>query len=336
MNSRLLNLWALCLLSLTAIANNSPTNEPASKSLFDVLQKQEVQHVTLSMDMEALSANRNTDVEIPANFSFMNADGFPDQLSVKVRTRGRFRRRICNDMPPLKLNFKKGELKDKGLQKFDSYKLVTHCLDNEEAKANVLKEFLAYQIYEKLSPYSYRTQLVQIEYVDVNTGESTQQLGFFIEDTDELEKRLNATQIKDEYGMTLNDLDENSTMVQTMFQYLISNTDWNIASFRNVKIMQLADKEKPVVVPYDFDFSGLVNAAYARPNVDKGQKSITQRVFMGEEMQNVSWDKMKRYFKMKKDEILQVVDDTPEMSKRTKAEAKKYIESFYYSLRSIG
>lgn len=332
MNSRLLNLWALCLLSISAIAHTPQKDTPASQSLFDVLQHQSVQKVKLEMDLNALELNRKSADEIPAQFSFTNADGFPQTLSVSVRTRGRFRRRVCTDMPPLKLNFKKGELKEAGLQKFDSYKLVTHCLNDDKSRDNVLKEFLAYQMYEKLTKYSFRTQLFEISYIDSKTGEEMNQVGFFIEDTDELEKRLGATQIKDQFGQTLADLDENNAMLSTMFQYMIGNVDWEIASFRNLKMMQPADKALPVIIPYDFDFAGLVNASYARPNYQIGQKIVTQRVFMGNDLEDASWKKIKRYFKIKKEELLQTVDECPLLSRKVKRESKQYIQTFFDQL----
>ena len=334
MTSRLFNLWAFCLLSIYAYAHppSAPIKEPSiKKSLFDVLQNQEIQQVSLEMDMEALLNNRKTNEEIPAQFSFSGNNGLPQVLNVKVRSRGRFRRRIC-EMPPLKLNFKKGELKEVGLQKFDSYKLVTHCINDEDARDNILKEFLAYQMYEKMTRYSFRTQLVEITYRDSKTGEEQQQLGFFIEDTDELAKRLNATRIKERYGSSLADLETNNAMLQTMFQYMIGNVDWEVVSLRNLKMMQPMNSEVPVIIPYDFDFSGFVNPSYAKARRDLGQQTPTQRVFLGKGLEKESWEKIVRYYKAKKPEILKTIDNCSLLSRAGKKEAKAYLMDFFNQL----
>ena len=49
------------------------------------------------------------------------------------------------------------------------------------------------------------------------------------------------------------------------FQFLIGNLDWSITERHNMKLI-IGDKGAlPVAVPYDFDYSGLVNTPYAVP-----------------------------------------------------------------------
>ena len=96
--------------------------------------------------------------------------------------------------------------------------------------------------------------------------------------------------------------------------------------------MQTADKALPVIIPYDFDFAGLVNASYARPNPQIGQKIVTQRVFMGNDLEDASWKKIKRYFKIKKEELLQTVDECPLLSRKARRESKQYIQTFFDQL----
>ena len=54
--------------------------------------------------------------------------------------------------------------------------------------------------------------------------------------------------------------------VLCLFEYMISNTDWNVSLLHNIKLIRKKDTKEIIVVPYDFDYSGLVNADYAVPN----------------------------------------------------------------------
>ena len=59
---------------------------------------------------------------------------------------------------------------------------------------------------------------------------------------------------------------------------MIGNTDWAVPNNHNVKLIY--DKERklapPLVVPYDFDYSGLVDASYAVPNEVIGTEKVTE------------------------------------------------------------
>ncbi len=53
-----------------------------------------------------------------------------------------------------------------------------------------------------------------------------------------------------------------------IFNYMIGNTDWSVPNQHNVRILSQSNAERPnlgIIVPYDFDYTGLVNADYAVP-----------------------------------------------------------------------
>ncbi|MEL6141796.1 MAG: hypothetical protein AAFU67_09280, partial [Bacteroidota bacterium] len=58
------------------------------------------------------------------------------------------------------------------------------------------------------------------------------------------------------------------------------NTDWNLSMSRNIKMVGLEDGTI-IPVPYDFDFSALVDAPYALPSNSIGQYALQQRVYLG-------------------------------------------------------
>ena len=151
------------------------------KSIFDLMNYQEVLDLTLEADLATFRTDRKNTSSHPAKVSFRDSSGELQEWDLKVKLRGAFRRMKCTDVPPLKLNFKKSELEKAGLAKFDDLKLVPQCFTGQAAaKESLLKEYLAYKLYNEMSDYSYRVQLVRITYVDVSTGQKDKQWAFLI------------------------------------------------------------------------------------------------------------------------------------------------------------
>ena len=68
-----------------------------------------------------------------------------------------------------------------------------------------------------------------------------------------------------------------------LFEYMIGNTDWAVTVSHNTRLMLSKDDtlSKPYVVPYDFDYSGLVNTYYSIPDEKLEIETVTQRVYRG-------------------------------------------------------
>ena len=69
-----------------------------------------------------------------------------------------------------------------------------------------------------------------------------------------------------------------------LFQYSIGNTDRSIPGRHNIQMVKSKDStiSKPFVIPYDFDYAGIVNTSYAVPDKNLGIESVTERVCMPE------------------------------------------------------
>jgi hypothetical protein len=65
-----------------------------------------------------------------------------------------------------------------------------------------------------------------------------------------------------------------------MLSYMIGNSDWSPVYFHNSKLLRLENGDY-ITVPYDFDWSGVVSARYARPDPSLGTRNVRQRVFRG-------------------------------------------------------
>lgn len=330
------HLTLLILLSLTVTTSTwaMPTGTPdeAPTTLFEHMDEPEILKVTLQLDIENLLENKKTNDFFPATFSFVNSKGQLSNWDIEVRARGRFRRMSC-EFPPLKLKFPKKEMKAEGFGKHNDVKLVTHCADNKEAEENLFREYLAYKMYAELTDVSFRVQLIDITYVDSKTGEKTTTYGILIEDADELADRVNAKECDDCFGLTAENFDRSNMQIHDLFQYMIGNTDWSVSMARNMKVLTPKNEgEKYMVAPYDFDFSGLVNAKYAKPNPDIQQKNIRDRYFLGGTWTAAEWQTTIDLFQSKEQKMMSLVDNFGLISNKAKKDLKKYLTSFYTQL----
>jgi len=319
----------LGLLSILAI-----TSTNAQKSIFDVMNHKEVLSVTLTADFAALDSARRTADKHKAVLTFEDETGTQQNWNVKLKTRGNFRRLKC-EMAPLKIGFKKKDLKAAGLAQFDDMKLVTHCVANKsEAKSLLQKEYLAYKLYNELTEYSYRVQLLKINYVDAVTGRKTKHWAFLIEDTAELKERISATAKVEKYlNLPRDTFHDGLLKVASVFQYMIGNADWDVQVGRNVKYF--VKDGKVLLIPYDFDFSGLVNAPYAIPNPNYGIPTVKTRIFMGYKEDAEKLKGTLAFFKTKRIALLETVDKFKTLDESTRAELLYYLDTFYLTLNDI-
>lgn len=315
----------LLLITNRTFSNNTFTD---SESIFDRLHYQEMVEVNLELNLTELLETRKNSENQPAVFSYTDQFGKFHEWNIKVKQRGRFRRIKCAKMPPLKLNFKKKDLAEAGLSAFDDMKLVTHCLeDAKKAKALLVREYMAYRIYNQITDQSFRVQFVKINYVDSSNGSQEEQYGLLIEDTAQLRARIQAEKKENAYSLPRERFNKNQVKIVSLFNYMIGNSDWSISGMRNVKV--LLRNEKCILVPYDFDFSGLVDAPYTVLKAEHGIASARDRVFLGFEEDSQDLKSTMRYFKKKRKEITDVIKDCTLLSRRDKKIMLRYIDSFY-------
>lgn len=285
----------------------------------------------IQTDIESLTAQKMTNEEVRGTMTITNVAGETMEIPVNLRARGRFRRRLC-DFPPLKLDFDKGILKDNNLNDFDEYKLVTHCLASGFGNEFVLKEYLTYRLYQILTDHSFRVQLFRIKYLGEDGKRYSSSYGFVIEDEKEIAKRLGGKLIEGRFNVAQDSFIRAELHRHDVFQYMVCNTDWSLPMLRNMKLIWDPDRQAYFVVPYDFDFSGLIQTPYAVPNADLGQKSIRERHFMGiadsvEELQPTL-----DLFQSKREEILAYIKGFKRLPGAKRRDMMNYVKTFYKSL----
>lgn len=323
---RAIILIAIFLFSNQLIKANKIT--AIQNSIFDELHYQEMVEVTLEFNLsEALGDRKNQDKHA-AIFSYQDQLGQLQTWNIKVEQRGRFRRMKCENFPPIKLNFKKRDLAEAGLIEFDDMKLVTHCVnDAEQAKQLLVKEYLAYKIYNQVTNLSFRVQFLKINYKDVLSGKVDIQYGILIEDNAQLRDRLNADKDEKAYNLSPDKYNSKQIKVVALFNYMIGNSDWSIQEMRNVKVLVKGGKR--ILVPYDFDFAGLVDAPYVQLKPEHKITSSKDRIFLGFRDDASDLKSARRYFKFKREPILKTIKECSLLSKGNKKEMIQYINSFY-------
>jgi len=310
----------------TLIFSNNIDEE--TQSIFDALTYQDVVEVDLEMDMKKVFENKRNADKHKAVFSFKNINDSNTQWNIKVELRGKFRRMKCENLPPLKLNFKKSELAEAGLSKYDDLKLVTHCVtDEEEAKQLLVKEYLSYKLYNQITRFSFRVQLLKINYKDSATGKVLQQYGFLIEDTAQVRNRLRAEKKENAYYLPKEKYNVPQIKVAAMFNYMIGNSDWCIKNQKNVKV--LLKNGRCIILPYDFDFSGLVDAPYAVAKQEHGIDSPKERVYLGFPDDVNDLNSTMRIFEKNKEQFFDIINSCELLTKKSKKKMLSYINSFY-------
>jgi len=316
---------------------------PSEKvSLFDHFstlatnQENQILNITIKSNFDSLVTNKKKMKGfIPGKVYFQDEKNDTISLKSNLRIRGKFRRLTC-DFPPLRIKIKKKKLRKLGLNdEFNSFKLVTHCLDDKKkSKEYVLKEYLLYKIYNHHTDYSLRAQLVKVTYVQSGSDKKIfERYGILLEGDDELATRSDAI-VVEKFSLSPDSLDTFGGSVHALFQCMIGNADYGVRILRNAKVMRVNGQEKLNIFPYDFDFSGFVNAEYAIPNPDYKLTSTKQRIFLGKIYSDEMMETVRQHFLDRKETTLTMCKNFTLLPKKCRKKSIKFLKSFYKKIEN--
>ncbi len=324
------------VLCATSVFEDAAAQKASTPPQISIFAAEDMLPVMLFADFDVLFADRgDSPSEHPASLVYIEDSSVhiepPAQIAeIQVRVRGNFRKNKnhCN-FPPLRLNFKKKAVRETVFAGLDKVKLVTHCQDWEQAyNERVILEYLAYKIYNVITPYSFNVRLLELTYAKGKDDEDRTRFGFLIEDDDDMAAR-NGGVISKTSLIHQDSTDADQMALLSIFQYLIGNTDWSVTAQHNIKLVEVPGRAKPIPVPYDFDWSGLVNAPYATPAPNLRMESVRERRYRGycrpiEELQP-HFD----VFMAHREEIEAIVDSLDMTSAKYRKQARHYISQFY-------
>jgi len=297
--------------------------------------------VRIVAPLTTLLYERPFDEELPATLQYTDSAGQTVEFDMKIRTRGKFRRKkdVCA-FPPMRLNFKSSQTKGTLFHKQNKVKLVTHCQSKTSYEQVILREYTAYRILNVMTDASFRVRLLRITYVD-SEGKKRDNVshGFIIEHRDRLAKRLGKSYL--EVPKTkVSTLEPDYANMVSVYHYLIGNTDFSPVKAAvgetccHNQVLFGNDGELVWSVPYDFDQAGLVDAPHAGPNKRFKLRSVKQRLYRGRCAHNDLLEKTVADYNARREDIMSVLGEVEDASARSVKTMVSYVEKFYDTINS--
>ena len=271
--------------------------------------------------------------EYPGKLSYSGPDGTPVTLDLEVRTRGNFRLRpqTCS-FPPLRLDFPKGGVENTIFAGQDKLKLTVHCQDRRNYEQNLLLEYLIYRVFNLLTDQSYRARLARFTYVDAAGKRDTlTRYAFFIENDSLMAARLGGT-ILDVQEVHDETTEREQITRIAVFEYFIGNTDWSVWALHNIVLVAIPNNQVPIAVPYDFDWSGVISAPYARPDARLAIRTVRERLFRGYCRTAEELAPFFQAFNDKKEAIYDLYRNQEGLDPKVRDDALKYYDEFYKTI----
>ena len=303
----------------------------------DLFAADEPMVITLTFDLKQYQRTKMKGEYMPAHLSYYINDSMTIDHNIRIKARGEFRRSFCL-YAPFWLNIRKAKVKTTQLQDIKRMKVVTQCRGSNNFGDYVLKEYLAYRIYQILSPESFRTRLVRMKYVDTGRkNKVTETWAFILEPEEMLAERVNGRIIESD-RLSMRMMEHQSMDLVAIFAYMIGNSDFSITGQHNVKVLSLARNaaEGYTPVPYDFDYSGIVNAEYAVPGENLGISSVTERFFLGPCRENIVYRQTMEYILEHREKIIDEVSSFPYLDDKEKEEMIAYLNQYFRQTEKPG
>ena len=289
---------------------------------------------TLIADFRMVQRDRDPESTrtYPATLVVAGENGAEHSIPMRIRTRGHSRRnpRTCA-FAPLRLEFSESPKGTVFEGQRGGLKLGTHCRDVDEYEQYVYREYLVYRIYNLLTPRSFRARLGTATYVDAATKKPVaSRASLFLEDDDDVARRLEG-RIEDLEKVMFRSVDAETITRLTLFEYMIGNTDMSMFRLHNIRLVRTPSGTL-YPVPYDFDYSGLVNARYAVPDKQFGLVSVRDRLYRGPCRPAAELEPFLARMREIRADVMALYDSAPGLTDGYRRDAKSYLDQFYRTI----
>lgn len=303
---KLLLFYFLCPLSSYAQQNKEDKKIGEVSKLFS---SDSVVHLKMNYANKVIRKSTNDSTYLKLDLEYQLGSDAWKSLPVQVRSRGNNRLKNCY-FAPLKIKIKKDDSKGTLFKRNKKLKLVLPCNNVKQGNDYLLKEFLAYKFYELISPYHYKTRLLQITLTEPK-GKNFKEhkiKGFFIEDIKKVANRNGGKVLK--RNVHPMQQDALCSVQNSFFQFMIGNTDFSTAYQHNEKLLFVNGTSVPV--PFDFDMSGLCNTNYSVVSQIGDDvlpiTGVTQRMYRGFKRDNEVMFEVRNQFLENKTKMLTIID----------------------------
>jgi hypothetical protein len=302
--------------------------------LFD---KNQPLKLAFSISIRTIKDAKFDTVYFPEKLHYGDSTTQEDSLNMAVKRRGNFRLQQCH-FPPLWLKIEKKQSKNTVFEGNRKLKLVMPCDSRELSNELIIREYLCYKLYEQITPYAFKSKLVDIEFTEERGKKSkTYQLkGILIEDVSKTAKRFSA-QVSQHASVIPKALNDTAALRFDLFQLLIANTDFSKGFQHNSKLIYQNTRYIPL--PYDFDMSGVVDAPYAVVskvgNNELPIESVRERYYRGFCATKEVTDMVRAEYLSKEEVILAVPNQLQgNLSAKQIDGLKSYLKDFFDILRN--
>jgi hypothetical protein len=291
-------------------------------------------HATLVTNLDKVLTNKKEkNNEFSGIFKTILADGEQVNEPVALEVSGKFRLKFCY-VPPIKIKFniRKGSI----LSPLKQLKLVSTCKTAKDFDQYLLKEYLIYKLYNLITDSSYYVRLVELTFRDsLGVKKPVTEYAFLQEDIKEVAARNNCRVWKNDEVQT-KFIDKSQLTLVSVFEYMIGNTDWGVSPNHNIRFIVSKEDSQAyhIAVPYDFDYSGMVNAFYAIPDENLKIENVRQRQYIGFVRTYPEMEEALKIFRKKREDMYALINQFYLLSPRTRKEMTGYLDEFYEAIGS--
>ena len=323
---RLKLLAALACLSLAIGAPASAAEKPLFASPDKI-------HIAIQGPLSTLIRNRSYQGKIGG--TLVEPGGLSLPITLQLRGITRRTSEIC-DFPPLRVEFATPPPATSLFAGQKKLKLVNQCRGGSTYRQYILLEYAAYRMYNLLTPRSFRARLADVDFSDANGKPIASQAGFFLENLDDVAHRNGMKQVHGPDRIPFNWLSPPDSARYALFEHMIGNHDWSMRAgpegdncCHNAELIGVGAPGQAVPVPYDFDFSGLVNASYATPPAELNIPDVRSRYYRGYCAHNADVAGAARQMRAEQPQIIGVLSQVPGMDPRAQQRAASYLNQFF-------
>jgi hypothetical protein len=220
-------------------------------------------------------------------------------------------------------------------------KLVTHCKSSPSFQQKVLLEYSVYKMYNLLTPHSFRVRLANIDYLGPDGRPIISRIGYFLEDLSDVAKRNGMKQTHAPNVIPATDLSGPDAARYALLQHMVANHDWSMRAgpaghdcCHNAELIGPLGPGAAIPIPYDFDFSGFVDAPYATPPDELHLASVRQRVYRGYCLHNNDALVAARQMRDARPQLMGAITSTPGMQPDTASKAIAFLDGFFADIAS--
>jgi hypothetical protein len=321
---------AFALAAASSAATAKPPSPPTALFASDAPL-----NITIRGPFTVMASNR-AEVLRPGT---LTVEGVSYPITLSPRGITRKTSNIC-DFPPLRVVLAGKAPPGSLMAGQHRLKLVTHCKRDIGFQQKVLLEYSAYRLYNLITPESFRARLVNVDYVDDSGRPYISRVGFFIEDFDDVGKRNGMTDAHQGSLVALQSIDSAAGGRFAVFEYMISNYDWSMRAApkgdeccHNGRLLA-GGPGGLIPVPYDFDYSGLVDAPYADPPEGVPVENVRQRNYRGYCAHLAQARAAAAQVAPRRAEFTGLFAAIPGLDARNQARAASYIQGFFTDVDS--